>query len=89
MPRNPKKINDAYTVGGVEQLKEEIKSVLGFSPHYYVVVDFEAFEELVDAIGGVKFTIPQNMNWMILPKACTFILKRACKCWMGTRPCSL
>ncbi|AGL00760.1 cell envelope-related function transcriptional attenuator common domain protein [Desulfoscipio gibsoniae DSM 7213] len=63
VPRNPKKINDAYAVGGVEQLKEEIKSILGFSPHYYIVVDLEAFKELVDAIGGVKFSVPQDMNW--------------------------
>jgi LCP family protein required for cell wall assembly len=61
--RNPKKINDAYAVGGVTQLKEEIQSILGFSPHYYIMVDLEAFEELVDAIGGVKFSVPQDMNW--------------------------
>jgi len=61
--RNPKKINNAYAVGGVRQLKEEIQSILGFSPHYYIVVDLEAFEELVDAIGGVKFSVPQDMNW--------------------------
>ena len=61
--RNPKKINGAYAVGGMEQLKKEIKSILGFSPHYYIVVDLEAFEELVDAIGGVNFSVPQDMNW--------------------------
>ena len=61
--RNPKKINAAYAIGGVRQLKEEIQSILGFSPHYHIVVDLEAFEELVDAIGGVKFSVPQDMNW--------------------------
>jgi LCP family protein required for cell wall assembly len=61
--RNPQKINVAYTVGGVSQLKKEIQSILGFSPHYHIVVDLEAFEELVNALGGVKFSVPQDMNW--------------------------
>lgn len=60
--RNPKKINSAYAVGGVEQLKAEIKSLLGFKPHYYLVVGLEAFKELVDVIGGVEFYVPQDMK---------------------------
>jgi anionic cell wall polymer biosynthesis LytR-Cps2A-Psr (LCP) family protein len=31
VPRNPQKINTAYAVGGVEELKKEIESILGFS----------------------------------------------------------
>jgi len=62
VPRNPKKINSAYAVGGVDQLKEEIKSILGFSPQYYIVVDLEAFKKLVDAVDGVEYDIPQDMD---------------------------
>lgn len=60
--RNPQKINSAYAVGGIEQLKSEIKSLLGFKPHYHVVVGLEAFKELVDAIGGVEFYVPRDMK---------------------------
>lgn len=60
--RNPKKINSAYAVGGIGQLQSEIKTILGFKPHYYVAVSLEAFKELVDAIGGVEFYVPQDMK---------------------------
>lgn len=60
--RNPKKINSAYIIGGVKQLNREIKSILGFSPHYHIAVSLEAFEKLVDTVGGVEFDVPQDMN---------------------------
>jgi len=60
--RNPKKINSAYIIGGVKQLNKEIKSILGFSPHYHVVVSLEAFEKLVDAVDGVEFDVPRDMK---------------------------
>lgn len=60
--RNPKRINTAYSIGGIKQLNREIKSIIGFSPHYHIVVSLEAFEKLVDTIGGVKFDVPIDMN---------------------------
>ncbi len=62
VPRNPKKINAAYAVGGMEQLKKEIKSIIGFSPYYHLVVNLEAFEKIVNAVGGVEFEVPRDMD---------------------------
>ncbi|MPN35484.1 Transcriptional regulator LytR [bioreactor metagenome] len=31
--------------------------------HYYAEVDYEAVKALVDAIGGIKVTIPMDMNY--------------------------
>lgn len=60
--RNPKRINTAYCIGGIKQLNREIKSIIGFSPHYHIVVSLEAFEKLVDTVGGVKFDVPIDMH---------------------------
>lgn len=59
--RNPKRINTAYSIGGIKQLNREVKSIIGFSPHYHIVVSLEAFEKLVDTVGGVKFDVPIDM----------------------------
>lgn len=60
--RNPQKINAAYGVGGIKQLNKEIKSIIGFVPNYHIAVSLEAFKELVDAVGGVEFDVPKNMD---------------------------
>lgn len=43
--------------------KELVKSMLGFDVDKYVLVNLEAAEEVVDAIGGVEFDLPQDMNY--------------------------
>lgn len=61
--REHKKINAAYAYGGTKELKRELESILGFAPHYYIRVDLEAFTKLVDAVGGVEFDVPQDMDY--------------------------
>jgi LCP family protein required for cell wall assembly len=69
--RNLKKINAAFPAGqsggagfesGVEQLKREVKTIIGFTPDFYVCVDFAAFIRIVDAVGGVEIDVPMNME---------------------------
>ena len=66
--RSMKKINAAWAAGGyggegINLLKKELKTVIGFVPDYYVLVDLNCFVQLVDAIGGVWFDVPRNMNY--------------------------
>ena len=64
--RSVKKINAAYSVGGkanMDNLKKEIRALVGFTPNYYVVVNLDAFAEIIDAIGGVKIDVPRDMNY--------------------------
>lgn len=64
--RKVKKINAAYSVGGkanIDQLKEEVKYLLGFEVDYYVVVNLQAFEQIIDAIGGVTIDVKRNMDY--------------------------
>lgn len=63
VPRDHKKINAAYAYGGTKELKRELESILGFSPNYYIRVNLEAFAKIVDAVGGVDFDVPQDMDY--------------------------
>ncbi len=57
------KINFAYNAGGMETLADTVSDQLGIPVDYTVLVDLKAFQALVDAIGGVDFYIPIDMNY--------------------------
>ena len=48
---------------GVEALKSEVSELVGFTPDYYVKIDWELVGEMVDAIGGVWFDNPYHMQY--------------------------
>ena len=58
-----KKLNNAYHHGGFTQTMGEVSRLLGIPIDHYVTVKLNAFEELVDAIGGVEFDIPVDMDY--------------------------
>lgn len=43
--------------------EELIKSFLGFDVDGYILVNMDAAEQVVDAIGGVDFNVPPGMNY--------------------------
>ena len=57
------KINAAFGSGGVEKLADVVGEQLGIPVDFTVAVDLTGFEALVDAIGGVDFEVPINMNY--------------------------
>ena len=48
---------------GIEALKEEVGKLTGVEPDFHVIIQWEAVGELVDAIGGVYFDVPRDMNY--------------------------
>lgn len=56
------KINAVYQFGA-EQLLQEVNELTGLNVQYYIKVDTDAFKVLVDAIGGVTFNVPIDMNY--------------------------
>ncbi len=60
-----KKINTVmvYEEGDPQGFKNELGSILGFSVDCYAFVDIRAVEQLVDAIGGVYYNVPRNMEY--------------------------
>lgn len=54
------RLNAAYAYGGAELLMETIEQNLGISVNRYVLVNFEAFANLVDAVGGVDLELTND-----------------------------
>lgn len=60
--KNPK-INNVYAVGGIEDLMDSASDLLGIPIDHYITVNINAFQRLVDAVDGVDFYIPCDMNY--------------------------
>ncbi|MDR3278253.1 MAG: LCP family protein [Oscillospiraceae bacterium] len=58
-----KKINSLFANLKIEGTIEKLADILGYEVDFYVLVDLKAFSKLVNAIGGVDFDVPQNMNY--------------------------
>lgn len=63
-----KKINSVYNMNGtgekgIQAVYREVSQLVGFEPDYKVVVEWEAVGNIVDAIGGVYFDVPYNMDY--------------------------
>ena len=68
VPWDIKKINSVYNYygageKGIKALYKEISQLVGFEPDYQVVVEWEAVGAIVEAIGGVYFDVPYNMDY--------------------------
>lgn len=48
---------------GIEALKEEVGELTGVVPDFHIIIQWDAVGELVDAIGGVYFDVPRDMNY--------------------------
>jgi LCP family protein required for cell wall assembly len=51
------KINEAYADGGMDLLQEVVEENLGLTIDYHTLVNYAAFHDLVDAVGGITITI--------------------------------
>lgn len=61
--RGSKKINAAHVYGGIDLLKKDIKEYFGIEIDRYAVVNFQAFEQIVDAVGGIKYNVPPGIKY--------------------------
>lgn len=57
------KINAVYAYYGLEGLCEAVTDTLCVPVDFYVAVDLEAFVKIVDEVGGIWFTVPQDMEY--------------------------
>jgi polyisoprenyl-teichoic acid--peptidoglycan teichoic acid transferase len=56
-PGEKEKINAAYNYGGVDETIETLENYSGLPVDHYAVVDFEGFERVIDAMGGVRVDV--------------------------------
>lgn len=48
---------------GMDALKTEVAKLTGIRPDFYVMVEWEAIGKLVDALGGVEYEVPFDMDY--------------------------
>ena len=68
VPWDIKKINSVYNYygggdKGLQALYKEIAQLVGFEPDYQVIVEWDAVGAIVEAMGGVYYDVPRNMNY--------------------------
>ena len=54
------KINAAYVYGGMGLLKTVVENTTGLNIHYTALVNYTAFRDLVNAVGGITITIKSS-----------------------------
>ncbi|NUM43204.1 MAG: LCP family protein, partial [Anaerolineales bacterium] len=57
-----RRINEAYQHGGFELLADTFDYNFGIRPEYYVMVNFEMFEEVVDQMGGLEVQVAKALR---------------------------
>ncbi|WP_349408560.1 LCP family protein [Pseudalkalibacillus sp. SCS-8] len=65
IPGYPKnKINAAFFHGGPELLRQTIKENFDIDIHYYAIVDFKGFEQIIDTIApdGIEINVEKRMS---------------------------
>lgn len=59
------KLNSLYQYGlsqqeGVAPLQQTIEAITGAPIHYFITVDFDGFEKIVDTLGGISIDVPRD-----------------------------
>ncbi len=61
------RLNTALNLGGVEQLEQTILYNFGIPIHYNARIDFDGFQQVVDAMGGVDLALSCRLqDWRLI-----------------------
>lgn len=60
------KLNSLYQIGlnesvGTEILRESVAEITGQPIHYYAMIDFDGFERMIDALGGIQVEVMRDI----------------------------
>lgn len=67
------KINQAYALGKTKEGNGEklaslvVSDILNLPVHYFVVIDFSGFEEIIDALGGIEIEVERSFTDFFYP----------------------
>ncbi len=53
--------DDAAIKAGVEAIDKQVEDILGVNVHYNMLVDFKAFRQAIDTVGGVEVNVPEQL----------------------------
>jgi LCP family protein required for cell wall assembly len=59
--QTPERINAAFAFGGAALQIKAVEQFLGIEIDHVAIVDFTGFEDLIDAVGGVKIDLPRKL----------------------------
>ncbi len=81
--QGPNKINAAFQLGGPALTMKTVQALTGLQPNHVVLVDFDNFKEVIDALGGVEIDVPKP----ILSNRfdCPYATEARCQEWPGWR----
>ncbi len=81
--QGPNKINAAFQLGGPALTMKTVRALTGLQPNHVVLVDFDNFKEVIDALGGVEIDVPKP----ILSDRfdCPYATAARCQEWQGWR----
>ena len=77
------KINAANQFGGPALTIATVRQFTGLKIHHVVVLDFDGFKELIDALGGVEIDVPKPI--LSNKFDCPYATEARCEQWPGWR----
>jgi LCP family protein required for cell wall assembly len=77
------KINAASQIGGPALTLRTVRDITALEVNHVVVVDFDQFRELIDAVGGIDLNVPRPIRSKRFD--CPFKTSQACNRWRGWR----
>ncbi|ORU00603.1 Cell envelope-associated transcriptional attenuator LytR-CpsA-Psr [Anaerovibrio sp. JC8] len=57
------KINHAYAYGGHKLTRSTVENLLGIPMDYYVLIDLNSFENIIDALDGIDIDVEKRMYY--------------------------
>ncbi len=75
------KINAAYQIGGAALAIKTIHAFTGLEIDHVMVVNFAAFKDLIDAIGGITVDVPKPIRSNRFD--CPYSTAARCQAWQG------
>ncbi len=57
------KLNHAYAYGGTELTMKTLEALLSTKIDHYILVDIQAFQRMIDALGGVSIDVEKRMYY--------------------------
>jgi polyisoprenyl-teichoic acid--peptidoglycan teichoic acid transferase len=77
------KINAANQIGGPALALRTVKELTGLDVNHVAFVDFDRFEELIDAVGGIEVNVPRRIRSNKFD--CPYKTAARCNAWPGWR----
>jgi LCP family protein required for cell wall assembly len=79
----PGKVNAAFQLGGPTLALRTVKALTGLDVNHVAFVDFDRFEELIDAVGGIDVDVPKPI--LSGKFDCPYATAARCDDWEGWR----